>query len=154
MPGRRRAVASAARALVFVAAACKAPSLPDPIALDAGAPRAPESVMPSAPAPPVAGCVITRVLDDGSLDLLVDGRAIVARLEGVAIRPGAGADVMAVLGRVHRPPRCDVRLGDAGPARVVVEIYGWQDKSGDVWLDLGDELVKVGLASPRSAAPR
>jgi len=41
-------------------------------------------------------------------------------------------------------------LGDAdrGQRSARVSCYGWQDKSGDVWLDLATVLIEEGVARP------
>ncbi len=50
----------------------------------------------------------------------------------------------------RRSLRCTVHSMEAsGRVHADVAIFGWQDKSGDVWFDLGDLLVERGLATRR-----
>jgi len=43
------------------------------------------------------------------------------------------------------PTRCEP-IGGPPEDAVKFSYYGWQDKSGDVWLDLASTLLKEGLA--------
>ena len=51
------------------------------------------------------------------------------------------------LPRLRKPLRCVAHSVTAGGhARARLQYYGWHDKSGDVWLDLGMLLVTQGAA--------
>jgi endonuclease YncB( thermonuclease family) len=88
-------------------------------------------------------CRIERVLADGRIELRLAGRTAAARLVGVDVLADARANVLEVIGRTRRPPRCELRARD----ELVVDVFGWQDKSGDVWEDLATVLVDMGLAT-------
>lgn len=48
-----------------------------------------------------------------------------------------------------KPMRCHVFVrAQSGRVRADVLYFGWQDKSGDVWLSLAETLIEQGFASP------
>lgn len=116
-------------------------------------------------------CRFIRLGEDESIVVDLDGREQVLRIAGIRTkkpRPAAYGEVMDRLSRMNRPLRCVFRddrfdaaapqdpFGvaaphdpfDAAPIRARIFYFGWQDKSGDVWLDLAELLVAEGGADP------
>ena len=80
----------------------------------------------------------------------VDGEERLIKLEGVElIGPPSPAyfELFARIAKIGKPLRCRFapKTGN-GPNRASLLFYGWQDKSGDVWLDLASTLVDQGFA--------
>ena len=96
-------------------------------------------------------CELVRVLPDGTPVLRIGGVEREARVEGVELvqpPPPLYFEMLEKrLPRIGRPLRCVVR-GETTGGRVLVRLFyfGWQDKSGDVWVDLAQTLIDEGLA--------
>jgi hypothetical protein len=94
------------------------------------------------------------VLPDGTFRVQVGEEERIVRLEGLAAPQPLPPDFIALVQRCAasgRPWRLVLTSDDrAVPTGCRVQCYGWQDKSGDVWLDLGALLIERGLASETS----
>ncbi len=124
--------------LLLTCCACEAPPGP---AVAARRNSAPHPALRAAS----GECTVTRVLPDGALALRFVEGTVVARLVGVDILPNARGNVEAVVARGRRPPRCRANEDDHGVQRATIEVFAWQDKSGDVWEDLARVLADMGL---------
>lgn len=93
---------------------------------------------------------LLEVLPDGTFRLQTEGEERVVRLDGMAPKQPLPAEYLAIAQRFassDRPWRLIMRAGDrSAPTRGQVQCFGWQDKSGDVWVDLRAVLVERGLA--------
>jgi len=95
----------------------------------------------------VVECQIIRVLPDGRLRLSFSGREDNAALRGIqgAPPPVDYVNIVARAATRHvKPAGCTV--DSSNPLVVSISVYGWQDKSGDVWLDLATLLLDEGAA--------
>jgi hypothetical protein len=108
------------------------------------------SLICSSRAEPDAGvveCQIIRVLPDGRLRLSWGGREENAGLKGIESAPPR-VDYVNIVARAAtrpvKPARCTVE--STKPLVVSISVYGWQDKSGDVWLDLATLLLDARAA--------
>jgi endonuclease YncB( thermonuclease family) len=95
-------------------------------------------------------CELIRLLPDGSPMVKLRGVEQNVRIYGIEIPqppPDQYIEIMTRrLPRIGKPLRCLVRSTDPpGPPRVKFFYYGWQDKSGGVWLDLALMLIDEGL---------
>jgi hypothetical protein len=99
-------------------------------------------------------CSIVKVLGDGAVLLRVGGSEREMELEGISLPTPPSADLVDVLTvRLARQrAECTVRSElPNGRAVVAVRYFAWRDKSGDVWEDLSETLLRLGLAR---VAPR
>lgn len=95
-------------------------------------------------------CRILRLLDDGSMVIGLQMGEQTIKLYGVKIaQPLPALYINLITQRIPRagePMRCFVRSVDsAGQVYAQLLSYGWQDKSGDVWIDLANILLEEGL---------
>jgi hypothetical protein len=102
--------------------------------------------------PTFTKCRLTGVAPDGTLTLVVDGEERPAELAGVDLPEPPPAEYFELLDRaLHTslPLQCRfVGEGERRRQRVRLQVFGWKDKSGDVWLDLSQRLVDQGIARP------
>ena len=96
-------------------------------------------------------CSVIRVLLDGSLLLKLDDKEQAVYLHGIEIPkppPQEYFDWFAQrLPRIRGPLRCVFRGStETGQMKAQLFYFAWQDKSGDVWLDLALALLSQGLA--------
>lgn len=85
----------------------------------------------------------------------VHDKEVRATLRQAHIPLSKTADANAFL--ADRAPRVELRciLSDAGPSLVVdVELLAWRDKSGDVWQNMGTQLIEQGLAEPVNSSKK
>lgn len=93
---------------------------------------------------------LVRVLADGALVLLLGGKKHDAELFGAFVRqppPDRYFELLQErLPHLRHPLRCS-RKGKSRAGRLQVRLwfYGWQDKSGDVWIELAPFLADQGL---------
>lgn len=91
-----------------------------------------------------------RVSPEGRLVLELGGEEHEVELDGLEMpQPPSRAyvEIANRLSRISRPLRLDVRSVSAdGRIRGRLRVWGWQDKSGDVWVDLAHVLLERGLA--------
>lgn len=98
-------------------------------------------------------CTIRRVYDDGSFDLTWSdsGETVRAVLHGVRpIEPLPSLYREMLTTRVIATRRAPIaeRRGAVGEHEIVrLLVFGWQDKSGDVWQDIGPVLLRDGLVT-------
>jgi hypothetical protein len=91
-----------------------------------------------------------RLLSDGTLVLLLAGKKVEAELFGAVLPQPPSNRYFELLEerlpRLRQPLRC-LRCGMsmAGRLRVRLWFRGWQDKSGDVWIELLSFLAEQGL---------
>jgi hypothetical protein len=97
-------------------------------------------------------CEFVRLLPDGAVVLTAGGEEWSIQLHGIEVPQPPPAEYFRIFDRIARsgrPMRCTPVGGvDPGQRRAQVSCYGWQDKSGDVWLDLATVLVEEGVARP------
>ncbi|HEY9599691.1 MAG TPA: hypothetical protein V6D33_18670 [Cyanophyceae cyanobacterium] len=96
-------------------------------------------------------CPFVRLLPDGSPVVRLRGIEQSVKIYGIEIpQPPTESyiDLMTQrLPALSKPLRCIVRGSEpTGQLRVQLFYYGWQDKSGDVWLDLAVSLLDQGVA--------
>lgn len=101
-------------------------------------------------------CEFEHLLADGTPVVRLRGDLHEIAIHGVEIPqppPQAYVELMTRrLPRLGKPLRCIVNSVDpTGRTDATVLCYGWQDKSGDVWLDLAVVLLEEGLARTLSA---
>ncbi len=97
-------------------------------------------------------CTFIEVKSDGSLIMAVDEKNLSAALQQAVIPPGKTKATNDFL--TQRAPRVALRceLNGAGAKQVTnIEYLAWRDKTGDVWQDLGQELINQGLAKPKNS---
>lgn len=97
-----------------------------------------------------ASCTFVEVKSDGSLVMAVEGDNLSVTMRHAVIPPEKADAANDLLAR--RAPRVKLRceLSPSEPRRVInIEFLAWRDKSGDVWQDLGQELIKLGLAKTK-----
>jgi len=95
-------------------------------------------------------CTFIEVKSDGRLIMNVDGKTLSAALQQAVIPPGKTEVANDFLNQ--RAPRVMLRceLNVAKPKQVInIEYLAWRDKTGDVWQDLGQELINQCLAKPK-----
>jgi hypothetical protein len=90
-------------------------------------------------------CRFVRLLPDGTPVMLIDGVEREVEIEGVEIPQPPPQSYVELFNerllRSGRPLRCIVRAElPAGRLRATVLYFGWQDKSGDVWVDLAETI--------------
>ncbi len=95
-------------------------------------------------------CRPLNVRPDGALVVILGGIEQELEIAGIELPESPSAAFFEFLGRLaglHKPMRCRV-VGHTSTRRVSAEIryFGWQDKSGDVWLDLTATLIEQGFA--------
>jgi hypothetical protein len=100
---------------------------------------------------PEEECTFICLLPDGSLLMELSGTERSMKIHGVDIpKPPSEVYVDMMTNRIHKlrkALRCRQQPADAdGQIRASISYYGWQDKSGEVWLDLGRTLLEEGLA--------
>lgn len=98
-------------------------------------------------------CRFVRLLPDGTPVMLIDGVEREVEIEGMAIPHPLPESYVELFNerllRLNRPLRCIVRDElPTGRVRARVLYFGWQDKSGDVWLDLAQTVLEQGVVRP------
>ena len=93
-------------------------------------------------------CQFVRLLPDGTPVMLIDGVEREVEIWGVEIPQPPPQSYVELFNerllRSNRPLRCIVRAElPGGRVRVTVLYFGWQDKSGDVWVDLAETIRDV-----------
>lgn len=96
-------------------------------------------------------CALIRVLPDGSLLLQIGDKEQEVQVYGIEIHKPPPQEYFdwfdQRLRRIRRPLRCLVRgFSEADKVTAQLFYFGWQDKSGDVWLDLAPVLLREGFA--------
>lgn len=96
-------------------------------------------------------CSFVRLIADGSPVVRLRSREMVVDLYGIEIVQPTGDLYQKIfeerIPQTKRPLRCKIHgVLPEGKIRGQLFYFGWQDKSGDVWLDLGHVLLKEGLA--------
>src|SRR5437667_2808807 len=100
---------------------------------------------------------LVRVLVDGTLVLLLGGEEREAELFGGVLPQPPPAGYFELLQerlpRLRQPLRC-LRRATSKRGRLQVSLWcrGWQDKSGDVWIELAPFLADLGLFDTGKAA--
>jgi hypothetical protein len=99
-------------------------------------------------------CPFVKLRPDGRPVVKLRGKEFTVNLEGVEIQQPPAQEYVEYMARVPKlwePTRCVVRALSLGRREMRGEIlvFGWQDKSGDVWLDLGEVLLERGFARAR-----
>lgn len=92
-------------------------------------------------------CRIVRILDDGTPIVSGDDGERAVRIHGVDVPSPPPEGYEQIMGRLiasPRPLRCTPVIAESGDAARFY-YFGWQDKSGDVWLDLAATLLQEGL---------
>jgi hypothetical protein len=99
-------------------------------------------------------CRLVRVLVDGTPVLFFDGEEHEVAIDGVRVTDPRRVEYVALLERLRRRPLLCELQGRTGEGRPVVRVryFAWQDKSGDVWLDLAETLVRERVAVPEQNA--
>ncbi len=96
-------------------------------------------------------CNLIRALPDGSLFIELFGKEQAVQVYGIDICQPPPQEYFEIidqrLRRVKKGLRCVVK-GGTHRDQVTVQLFyfGWQDKSGDVWLDLAPVLLREGFA--------
>jgi hypothetical protein len=95
-------------------------------------------------------CQFVRLLPDGALVVRMHDVDQEVEIEGIEIPqppPPFYVEIMNErLFRLGKPQRCIIRgQAPTGRMRVKLLYFGWQDKSGDVWLDLALALLDDGV---------
>lgn len=94
---------------------------------------------------------------DGVLVVVLSGSERVLEIVGIKLPASPPPAFFEFLGRLpglRKPMRCHVvDYTSVGSVRATVHYFGWQDKSGDVWLDLGTTLIEQGFARPADGGP-
>jgi hypothetical protein len=101
--------------------------------------------------PTATACEFARLLPDGAVVVRARGEEWTIQLEGIEVPrplPAGYLQIFDRIARLGRPLRCLI-LGELEGGRRLgrLSYYGWQDKSGDVWLDLATLLVEDGVAT-------
>ncbi len=96
-------------------------------------------------------CSFVRLLPDGSPVVRLRGREMIVELQGIEIiqpPPDLYREIFEErLPQTRRPLRCRIHsMLSTGRIRAQLFCFGWQDKSGDVWLDVANVLLKERLA--------
>jgi endonuclease YncB( thermonuclease family) len=92
-------------------------------------------------------CRILRLLDDGTLVVSADDGERAVRIHGVDVPsppPEGYGQILERLSASARALRCTPPTAQSGDTAKLY-YFGWQDKSGDVWLDLAATLLEEGL---------
>ena len=97
-------------------------------------------------------CQPLSVAPDGALVVNLGGLKQELELTGIELIRPSPAAYFELVSRLHSLPkamRCRV-VGRTQTDRVRAEVlyFAWQDKSGDVWINLATTLVEQGLARP------
>jgi hypothetical protein len=96
-------------------------------------------------------CQPLNVRPDGVLVVILSGSKLELEIAGIELPKTPPAAFFEFLGRLHgvrKPIRCRV-VGHTSAGRVrEIRYFGWQDKSGDIWLDLATTLIEQGFARP------
>jgi len=94
-------------------------------------------------------CRFVEVAASGALVLQIGAERVRSTLRGARIDPSKAAQAHAFLSERFAGIRLRCMQRAAGPpATMDVEFFAWQDKSGDVWENLGAVLIDEGLAEP------
>jgi hypothetical protein len=101
-------------------------------------------------------CRLVRVLEDGTPVLFFDGEEHEVAIDGVRVTDPRSAEYVALLERLRGRPLLCQPHGRTATGRLLIRVryFAWQDKSGDVWLDLAETLVREGIAEPDQNAPQ
>lgn len=102
-------------------------------------------------------CRPLNVRPDGALVVILGGSERELEIAGIELPESpseAFFEFFVRLSGLRKPMRCRV-VGHTSTCRIRAEIryFGWQDKSGDVWLDLAATLIEQGLARPADGGP-
>lgn len=97
-------------------------------------------------------CQTLNLRADGTLVVILSGIERELEIAGIELPKSPPAAFFEFLGRLHgvrKPMLCRV-VGHtlSGRVRAKIHYFGWQDKSGDVWLDLATTLIEQGFAHP------
>lgn len=96
-------------------------------------------------------CSFIRLLPDGFPVVRMDGQELEVELFGIEILQPPCELLREIfekrLPKTNHPLRCEV-LSTQRPGRVRGRLFyfGWQDKAGDVWKDVAELLLELGLA--------
>jgi hypothetical protein len=96
-------------------------------------------------------CKILKILADGSLLTSLNGSVDTTFIFGLALPKPLPANyqelITWVFQKSRKPCYCIVKsMPKNGKALIQVFYFGWQDKSGDVWIDLANTLLEEGVA--------
>lgn len=95
-------------------------------------------------------CQFVRLLPDGTPIMRLQGVEREVEIDGLEIPqplPNLYVEIFQRVSRLRKPVRCSIRsVSPTGRVRARMLCYGWQDKSGDVWVDLALVLLDEGLA--------
>lgn len=99
---------------------------------------------------PATECEFVRLLPDGTVVVRAGGEEWSIQIDGIEVPQPLSAEYLQIFDRIAaqgRRMRCTIS-GELGGGRHLARLsgYGWQDKSGDVWLDVGTLLVEEGAA--------
>lgn len=96
-------------------------------------------------------CRFLEVEASGALVLQIGAERVRTTLRGARIDPSKAAPAHAFLSERFRSIRLRcMQRAPGSPASMDVEFFAWQDKSGDVWENLGAVLIDEGLAEPHA----
>ena len=94
-------------------------------------------------------CQFVRLLPDGTLIMWLQGVEREVEIDGLEIPqplPDMYIEIFQRVSRLRKPVRCSVRsVTPTDRVRARLSCYGWQDKSGDVWVDLALVLLEEGV---------
>ena len=101
--------------------------------------------------PVTTECEFARLLPDGAVVARAEGEEWSIQIYGITVPRPLPAEYVRIfdrIARLGRPLRCTtVKELEGGRRLAKLSAYGWQDKAGDVWLDLAEVLVGEGVAS-------
>jgi hypothetical protein len=97
-------------------------------------------------------CEFVQVLPDGAVVVRVGAEEWPIQLQGIAVPqppPPGYFQIFDRIARSNRSMRCTIMGAiEHGRRPARLSCYGWQDKSGDVWLDVATLLIEEGVAGP------
>jgi hypothetical protein len=95
-------------------------------------------------------CRLAAVEPDGALVLHCPSGRRVVELHGLQVAQPVPAEYLRIVQKKdvrEMPLRIRVRgRSQSGREQVQAFVFGWQDKSGDVWVDLARVLIEAGAA--------
>ena len=99
---------------------------------------------------PATECEFVRLLPDGTVVVRAGGEEWSIQIDGIEVPQPLSAEYLQIFDRIAAqggPMRYTISA-ELGGGRHLARLsgYGWQDKSGDVWLDVGTLLVEEGAA--------
>jgi hypothetical protein len=96
-------------------------------------------------------CTFVRLLPDGTVVVRAEGEEWSIQIHGIVVPQPPPAEYFEIFDRIARagrPMRCSL-MTESGDRRLAkLFCFGWQDKSGDVWLDMATVLIEEGVARP------